>query len=552
MIIFLSILFLALILYFLFFRKRKKIDIPSTSTNKEETYAESLSSSYKEKVYTDINGAEYKLVQKTKEIPRRTYIQAFLVGKYWGLIDEEQTEKYKDTKFFDFNIYEIHLKNALYSSNPFMFEGDRDFRRDKLPRLLPTTLQENGGEYNVNLHEPIVKDVKFERKLHQQDGKEIFGTVNAKITGYILDFVIETYTKKEYIINGQPIDILSNNGTKIIPTTTPTGNVEFRNNYKRIQYYNSDYKTSYWGNWKYYRKSSQNIASGCLATIYSIFLFVVILSGIINAFNKPNYKRSASVYPKPTPKKTETTIPKIQNTENGSKKKDTLITHEMTWQDYDGNDYQGKFWTKKSDYKQSNIYKNTLYTNDDYDKIIYFLKENDKEKLSGIYQMFDKIISKQNPSKNRLAEIIVSFVQHIPYAAILPSDCNPLSYQDDFLRKYLSSPDAKCDAFQKFGINTPVEFMTNLNGDCDTRTLLLYTMLSHYSYDVALLTSDYYRHSLLGVNLPIEGSTYTYQNQRYVLWETTNKNIRPGIIQPEISNTNYWKISLKSKQNEQY
>lgn len=505
---------------------------------------------FEEKIYTDENGS-YKLVKKIKETPRRTYIKADLNGKYWGLVNESQSEKYRDTQFFDFNIYEIDLTNAQYGEFPFELEGDKDFKREKLPKLLTTTLADNNRQFNVNLHEPIVANVKFDRKLHQQDGKEVFGTINGEISGYILDFLTEYYTEKEYITDDNRKDRpIKNKANMVTPTTTPTGIVEVRNNYKRIQYYNSDYKTFYWGNWNYYAKSSQNFAGGCLATVYSIFIFVVLISGIINAFNKPIYKKISSTHPVATTKRKEVVTSKINSTSNDVKYRDTLITHKMSWQDYDGKDYQGEFWTKKSDYIQSNTYKNTLAVNEEpseYDKTIYLLKENDKLKLNGVYQMFDKILSEQKPTKNHFSEIIVSFVQHIPYAAILPLDCNPLSYQDDFLRKYLSSPEAKCDAFQKFGINTPVEFMTNLNGDCDTRTLLLYTILSHYDYDVTLLSSDYYRHSLLGISLPYEGTVYNYQNQRYILWETTNKNIRPGVIPNEISDTNHWKISLKSK-----
>ena len=89
--------------------------------------------------------------------------------------------------------------------------------------------------------------------------------------------------------------------------------------------------------------------------------------------------------------------------------------------------------------------------------------------------------------------------------------------------------------------------MATLQGDCDTRTLLLYTILAHYGYDVVLMSSEFYNHSLIGINLPYEGVSYTYNNQRYILWETTNTNIKPGILPNEISNINYWRISLKSK-----
>jgi hypothetical protein len=75
----------------------------------------------------------------------------------------------------------------------------------------------------------------------------------------------------------------------------------------------------------------------------------------------------------------------------------------------------------------------------------------------------------------------------------------------------------------------------------------LYTIFSHYDYDVALLSSEFYGHSILGINLPISGTAFNYKNQRYVMWETTAPNCKPGVIPNEISNTNNWRISLKSK-----
>jgi hypothetical protein len=228
-----------------------------------------------------------------------------------------------------------------------------------------------------------------------------------------------------------------------------------------------------------------------------------------------------------------------------------LIKHFRVWKDYDGNQYEGYIWTKASDYSKAKYFKNNLDVRQNtpraYDEIIYSLKENDKHNLGGVYQLFDSIRKKEQLSNIKFAELIVSFVQDIPYAIIVPDDCNPNLYDDKFIQEYLTSENAQCDGFEKFGINSPVEFMSNLYGDCDTRTLLLYTMLAHYGYDVALFSSEYYSHSIIGVNLPISGIAYKYENQRYVLWETTAPNIKAGVLPKEISNLNYWRISLKSK-----
>ncbi|MDP3683311.1 MAG: hypothetical protein Q8S01_05195 [Ignavibacteria bacterium] len=89
----------------------------------------------------DENGNKYQLITKTREVPRRTYIHAQLKGKYWGEINENITSQFQYSQFFDFNIYEASLTKAKYKTTPFDFIEDDSFPKDKLPRLLPITLE---------------------------------------------------------------------------------------------------------------------------------------------------------------------------------------------------------------------------------------------------------------------------------------------------------------------------------------------------------------------------------------------------------------------------
>ncbi|MCC6448482.1 MAG: hypothetical protein IT215_07340, partial [Chitinophagaceae bacterium] len=291
-----------------------------------------------------------------------------------------------------------------------------------------------------------------------------------------------------------------------------------------------------------------------LILILTIFFLVKDSNRSSNIIPKP-----IPITPKPKPKPiiTDTTVvpvpisPIADSTANNNQAFDTLITHYTSWQDYDGNFYEGTFWVKKSDFKDSKYYKQnkvpSANTDDAYDYMLFSLKEKDWNKLDGLYYLFDSIQNIKNLSQIKFAKMIVSFIQDIPYTLILSEDCAPDLYNDEFTINYLNKENARCEGFQKFGINTPVEFMATLNGDCDTRTLLLYTILAHYDYDVAILSSEYYSHSILGVNLPIYGDAFQYRDQRYVLWETTAKDRRPGEISYSFSNLDYWRISLKSK-----
>ncbi|KQB99954.1 J domain-containing protein [Pedobacter sp. Hv1] len=379
-------------------------------------------------------------------------------------------------------------------------------------------------------------------------------------------------------------------------TTKTTGNTQNKGSYTRTEYYYNDYKKTYWGDWKQTTKTSAS--GGCLNSLGNIFgiglscllflflfpqlafivPFIVIpfllnllpikfwnwivkitfvlfglifILAIITSIASNTYKKKERLVVRPKSIIEKPKYIPVLDSQSKNYIIDTLISHHMVWDDYDGQTYNGDFSIKKSSFNQAHSFKENLNISANseynYDKIIFSLKENDKNNLDGLYSMFDSLKLNNKSNSMKFAEIIVSFVQAIPYTIVLPKSCNAQFYNDEFTSKYLASPNARCDGYERYGINTPVEFMTTLNGDCDTRTLLLYTILSHYNYDVALLSSTYYSHSILGINLPYEGSAFQYNNQRYVFWETTVQNVKPGILSNEISNTDYWRISLKSK-----
>jgi hypothetical protein len=140
---------------------------------------------------------------------------------------------------------------------------------------------------------------------------------------------------------------------------------------------------------------------------------------------------------------------------------------------------------------------------------------NDKSKLNLLYGMLNRIKNQNNYSRVRFADIIISFVQDIPYALIDNS-------QD---------------------IYAPVEFLRKYKGDCDTRTILLYIVLKHYNYDVVILNSWFYEHSIIGINLPTSGSVYKYYNgKRYYAWETTYPGWERGWIPREMNNMDLWSV----------
>ncbi|MEP1781593.1 hypothetical protein, partial [Reichenbachiella sp.] len=131
------------------------------------------------------------------------------------------------------------------------------------------------------------------------------------------------------------------------------------------------------------------------------------------------------------------------------------------------------------------------------------------------------------------AHAVVKLVQDIPYQYIISNKCT-----SDY-------SDYPCFGNQRYGITTPVEFLYTLRGDCDSRTVLLYTILSQYNYDPVILISKEYRHSMLALDIPATGEYLKIKGKKYYFWETTSTGWEPGIIPPGMDNKEYWNIALK-------
>ncbi len=481
------------------------------------------------------------------------------------------------------------------------------FPKEKLPPTLLVQIKANDKSFGVNVLKPQLFEFDIVRKLHQMDGEDVFGTFNAFITAFVFDYEreeVEEIVKADNVttIDDEPVETIFDSSCEC--STIETGKTESKGDYVRKEYKCKNHDDNVWGDWAYQRKEPTGW-SGCFSQIFALiaiiiglffliklFPFLLIFGGIylvlfligsfapylkwifrvlviilliafLSSLAKTCSSSSSHYTPAPlvvdTPREINPPVivpivdPADTNPIDTVEKpvRDSIITRFRSWKDYSGKNYEGKYQIKLSDFKNAHYYKNSLNitqsTTNAYDGIVFNLKQFDKNNINSVFRLFDSIGRANKLNKIKFAEMIVSFIQDIPYAIVLEDGCDARLYSDRFTRNYLLNHSGACDGNQRFGINTPIEFLVNQKGDCDTRTLLLYTILSHYNYDVALMSSEFYGHSIIGINLPIAGTAYTYNNQRYVMWETTAPNCKAGTIPNEISNLNNWRISLKSK-----
>ena len=521
---------------------------------------------------------------------RRTYIKGKIQGKYIGYVNLAAS------KTSEYDIYDIEIVSGEIFISEFHGdiqkhdEVDKAWKKQlddhpvynaKIPDNIPVKFANINGEnrtYTLALNDKKLQNVNLSRQVY--DGDKVYGDISAEISGFVTHF-------DEEKIN-------------IIPPPEPpfktkerTGKFEKKDCLIRYEYYYSD-RTTYWGAWE--RITTGECAGpGCwevLRDLISILLLVffiipivvygwrillpiALIAGIIylmsslgsivfNAFRWFFYLASLALLfalgigllnlimeiiesPRIDPPLAQDEEEEVTQIQYDPIIQDSLIVHHRIWQDYEGNEYEMDIKVRKSNYLSAQSYRDNLSfqatTDIAYNQMVNQLSKHDAGNLDLVYQSLDSLKQKHGLTSAKFAEVVVSMIQDIPYTLILAEDCNPYSYSDAWLRDYLQSGEA-CKGDVKYGILSPIEFLGSLDGDCDTRTLLLYTILSHYGYDVVMLKSEIYMHSILGVNLPSSGQTKVINGKPYLLWETTAKNLPPGFIDQNMSNLAYWEIAL--------
>lgn len=229
--------------------------------------------------------------------------------------------------------------------------------------------------------------------------------------------------------------------------------------------------------------------------------------------------------------------------------KQKFVRHYRTWKTLD---LQKKFAgfsqiSSESACQAEQFRENMPYPNQKskYWQLVYSsLLENNTPYLNKMCDLFESIGKKQNLDYDTFVEMVMTFVQEIPYILVHPNDCDRDANNNKFSYQYHATG-KKCLPNKKFGLQSPAEFMFNLKGDCDTRALFAYCILAHFGYDVAILGSS--RHAMLGINMLGQGNYLMQNGKKYYFWETTGKGWLIGGIPPEYQSDD-WEITLINKQ----
>lgn len=209
------------------------------------------------------------------------------------------------------------------------------------------------------------------------------------------------------------------------------------------------------------------------------------------------------------------------------------IINKQYWKDFEGDWYRMDFKIAENNVQKSKENRNNyLYTRDfTWGKFYKHMADHDKPLLKHLYTSFSKIQQDKKMGRKKFAEFIITSVQNIQYNYIKSTPCT-------------GNEDYPCVGNVRLGIFAPAEFGANLKGDCDSRTVLLFVLLAKFNYDVAILNSDEYKHSVLGISVPTRGKYKTYNRKKYYFVETTAKGCPIGYLPKDVSTLSYWDFVL--------
>lgn len=222
---------------------------------------------------------------------------------------------------------------------------------------------------------------------------------------------------------------------------------------------------------------------------------------------------------------------------------DSLL-HVRQWKDYQINQLSGKYYTYYPEFDNSLKFRNNFESND-FSEIYQNLVDKDRNTVEVYAHLFDSLNTVNKWNRQQLAEAIVTSIQSIPYVLVHDQSCQQAIRESgsSFLIQY-HKDGKECLPNIKFGVQGGYEFMHNLKGDCDTRSLLCFELLSRFKFPVAMLISEAYGHCILGIDLPMKGKSVGNYKHNYLVWETTAPGFKPGELSPEISDMDKWHIAI--------
>lgn len=289
----------------------------------------------------------------------------------------------------------------------------------------------------------------------------------------------------------------------------------------------------------------------------NIFRFTasLLLFGFIGYFIlKLFYETSTGINPvKKREGNIKITPTKEIDTNGDGKIDDEISDKEINWYDFANSFYKANYNTTISSFENSSSQqldlKNriTRYNSstDFFTQFYYGLFKIDENKIKKLAKIFIDSATKKNLDATETAEMVVTFIQEIPYCLIHEGTCKEaIKTGNSFIVNYHQQHKV-CLPNIVGGVQSPYEFLHNLKGDCDTRSLFAFSILKELNIASSVWVSEAYGHSILGVGVPVGYGIHKEINgiNHYGV-ELTANGYRLGMVAPENNIPENWDITI--------
>lgn len=229
-----------------------------------------------------------------------------------------------------------------------------------------------------------------------------------------------------------------------------------------------------------------------------------------------------------------------------------LVDHHVNWYDFAARNFDAHYSTSTYEFavstKRHRAWANSRVT----DELLFYhdlyedLYSLDKTKLDSLAAYFSNEQKAKSMDQLSVAEMVVTFIQEIPYVLVHDGSCNQAAAGGGFVADYHARR-MPCQPNVVAGIHSPYEFAHTMQGDCDTRSLLAFTILDRLGIGASVWVSRQYGHSILGVAVPANSSNFKrVGGNRHFATELTVKGFRVGMIAPEHTDMDNWNIVLNN------
>lgn len=227
-----------------------------------------------------------------------------------------------------------------------------------------------------------------------------------------------------------------------------------------------------------------------------------------------------------------------------------LVDHLVEWNDFQPRNYRSDYTTSTLLYEDSRRLHskwNNVYVDNELEfwhDLYNDFYQKDCNKLDSLVNFFNNERIQKGLNIVETAEMVTTFIQEIPYVLIHDGSCADASSQGGFIQEY-HAEGKPCLGHVVGGVQTPYEFIHDLKGDCDTRSLLAFSILTKMGVTSSVWVSREYGHSILGVAVPVNSSNFKKVNgTRHFAVELTAKGFRIGMISPNHTDMNNWNVVL--------